>query len=225
MDEFIFCSASTFKCSFPPYFAIEAKPERNQAIRHTLPKNAHGLSHHSQCMALRDVLVKLLHFHGCLFLTNGYGSLHKGIPISKIVNKCSFWVSDQDIMVPLTHSKTGLGCFWDRGLQFLLICSCFLYKHASLGKGLVNLAVFAAGILMLLITSSVITVSGWRAILNPPSCLLNQCEFDVLISAGGGRFVPEGKQPFIRPLVKVVGEFYFWFFWCSRCLINCSLGL
>nr|XP_028589772.1 F-actin-monooxygenase MICAL1-like [Podarcis muralis]XP_028589773.1 F-actin-monooxygenase MICAL1-like [Podarcis muralis]XP_028589775.1 F-actin-monooxygenase MICAL1-like [Podarcis muralis]XP_028589776.1 F-actin-monooxygenase MICAL1-like [Podarcis muralis] len=35
-------------------------------------------------------------------------------------------------------------------------------------------------------------VSGWRAILNPPSCLLNQCEFDVLISAGGGRFVPEG---------------------------------
>ncbi|XP_053099470.1 F-actin-monooxygenase MICAL1 [Hemicordylus capensis] len=35
-------------------------------------------------------------------------------------------------------------------------------------------------------------VSGWRAVLQPGSSPLNQYEFDVLISAGGGRFVPEG---------------------------------
>ncbi|KAH0618762.1 hypothetical protein JD844_018222 [Phrynosoma platyrhinos] len=34
--------------------------------------------------------------------------------------------------------------------------------------------------------------SGWRAILYPSSSPLSQYEFDVLISAGGGRFVPEG---------------------------------
>ncbi|XP_062997132.1 F-actin-monooxygenase MICAL1 [Elgaria multicarinata webbii] len=33
---------------------------------------------------------------------------------------------------------------------------------------------------------------GWRAALHPGSSPLNQYEFDVLISAGGGRFVPEG---------------------------------
>ncbi|XP_061488477.1 F-actin-monooxygenase MICAL1 [Rhineura floridana] len=33
---------------------------------------------------------------------------------------------------------------------------------------------------------------GWRAVLHPSSSPLNQYEFDVLISAGGGRFVPEG---------------------------------
>nr|XP_060629186.1 F-actin-monooxygenase MICAL1 [Anolis sagrei ordinatus] len=35
-------------------------------------------------------------------------------------------------------------------------------------------------------------VSGWRAVLHPSSSPLSQYEFDVLISAGGGRFVPEG---------------------------------
>ncbi|XP_042320127.1 F-actin-monooxygenase MICAL1 isoform X2 [Sceloporus undulatus] len=35
-------------------------------------------------------------------------------------------------------------------------------------------------------------VSGWRAILHPSSSPLSKYEFDVLISAGGGRFVPEG---------------------------------
>ncbi|KAJ6659522.1 hypothetical protein lerEdw1_018757 [Lerista edwardsae] len=34
--------------------------------------------------------------------------------------------------------------------------------------------------------------SGWRAMLQPSSSPLSQYEFDVLISAGGGRFVPEG---------------------------------
>ncbi|NXX38381.1 MICA3 monooxygenase, partial [Tricholaema leucomelas] len=33
---------------------------------------------------------------------------------------------------------------------------------------------------------------GWRAVLQPSSSLLSHYEFDVLISAGGGRFVPEG---------------------------------
>ncbi|XP_066481196.1 F-actin-monooxygenase MICAL1 [Tiliqua scincoides] len=33
---------------------------------------------------------------------------------------------------------------------------------------------------------------GWRAMLQPSSSPLSQYEFDVLISAGGGRFVPEG---------------------------------
>ncbi|XP_054835705.1 F-actin-monooxygenase MICAL1 [Eublepharis macularius] len=35
-------------------------------------------------------------------------------------------------------------------------------------------------------------VGGWRALLHPCSSPLSQYEFDVLISAGGGRFVPEG---------------------------------
>ncbi|KAM3841189.1 F-actin-monooxygenase MICAL1 isoform 1-T2 [Vipera latastei] len=35
-------------------------------------------------------------------------------------------------------------------------------------------------------------VRGWRADLQPGSSPLSQYEFDVLISAGGGRFVPEG---------------------------------
>uniref|UniRef100_A0A8D0E5X7 Molecule interacting with CasL protein 1 n=1 Tax=Salvator merianae TaxID=96440 RepID=A0A8D0E5X7_SALMN len=34
--------------------------------------------------------------------------------------------------------------------------------------------------------------SGWRALLHPNSSALSQYEFDVLISAGGGKFVPEG---------------------------------
>ncbi|XP_067387577.1 F-actin-monooxygenase MICAL1 [Emydura macquarii macquarii] len=34
--------------------------------------------------------------------------------------------------------------------------------------------------------------SGWRAALQPSSSPLSQYEFDVLISAGGGKFVPEG---------------------------------
>ncbi|NWI68847.1 MICA1 monooxygenase, partial [Todus mexicanus] len=33
---------------------------------------------------------------------------------------------------------------------------------------------------------------GWRAVLHPDSSPLNHYEFDVLISAGGGKFVPEG---------------------------------
>uniref|UniRef100_A0ABM5G7E6 Molecule interacting with CasL protein 1 n=1 Tax=Pogona vitticeps TaxID=103695 RepID=A0ABM5G7E6_9SAUR len=34
--------------------------------------------------------------------------------------------------------------------------------------------------------------SSWRAVLHPSNSPLSQYEFDVLISAGGGRFVPEG---------------------------------
>ncbi|XP_044299519.1 F-actin-monooxygenase MICAL1-like [Varanus komodoensis] len=33
---------------------------------------------------------------------------------------------------------------------------------------------------------------GWRAVLQPSSSPLSQYQFDILISAGGGRFVPEG---------------------------------
>ncbi|XP_054251944.1 F-actin-monooxygenase MICAL1 [Indicator indicator] len=36
------------------------------------------------------------------------------------------------------------------------------------------------------------TVGGWRAVLQPSSSSLSHYEFDVLISAGGGKFVPEG---------------------------------
>lgn len=35
---------------------------------------------------------------------------------------------------------------------------------------------------------------GWRAVLQPGSSPLSHYEFDVLISAGGGRFVPEGDS-------------------------------
>lgn len=40
------------------------------------------------------------------------------------------------------------------------------------------------------------TVGGWRAELHPCFSPLSQYKFDVLISAGGGRFVPEGERSF-----------------------------
>lgn len=36
--------------------------------------------------------------------------------------------------------------------------------------------------------------TGWRAVLQPSSSPLSRYEFDVLISAGGGKFVPEGDS-------------------------------
>ncbi|XP_065603562.1 F-actin-monooxygenase MICAL1 isoform X2 [Cyrtonyx montezumae] len=41
-------------------------------------------------------------------------------------------------------------------------------------------------------TGKVVGQGGWRAVLQPSSSPLSQYEFDVLVSAGGSKFVPEG---------------------------------
>ncbi|XP_007426639.1 F-actin-monooxygenase MICAL1 [Python bivittatus] len=72
-----------------------------------------------------------------------------------------------------------------RQLQLILLkVALLLGVHIHIGvqfKGLVLPAAHSHG-----------QVNGWRAVLHPGSSPLSQYKFDVLISAGGGRFVPEG---------------------------------
>ncbi|ETE62873.1 Protein MICAL-3, partial [Ophiophagus hannah] len=72
-----------------------------------------------------------------------------------------------------------------RQLQLILLkVALLLGVHVHIGvqfKGLILPVVNSHG-----------QVSGWRADLQPGSSPLSQYEFDILISAGGGRFVPEG---------------------------------
>ncbi|XP_039179205.1 F-actin-monooxygenase MICAL1 [Crotalus tigris] len=72
-----------------------------------------------------------------------------------------------------------------RQLQLILLkVALLLGVHVHIGvqfKGLILPVVNSHG-----------QVRGWRADLQPGSSPLSQYEFDVLISAGGGRFVPEG---------------------------------
>ncbi|XP_026573943.1 F-actin-monooxygenase MICAL1-like [Pseudonaja textilis] len=72
-----------------------------------------------------------------------------------------------------------------RQLQLILLkVALLLGVHVHIGvqfKGLILPVVNSHG-----------QVGGWRADLQPGSSPLSQYEFDILISAGGGRFVPEG---------------------------------
>lgn len=71
------------------------------------------------------------------------------------------------------------------GLQVAALVSQYLCSPRS---------AFSGGVRCSMSVTVPLPAGGWRAVLQPGSSPLSNYEFDVLISAGGGKFVPEGDS-------------------------------